>query len=217
MKLLLNKAHYPVTVLGPGTRAGIWTQGCTLACPGCISRDTWDADQRRTVEVSTVVDWLASLPDPLDGVTISGGEPFEQPDALGELLDGIATWRAGLPRPVDVLAYSGHTLGHLRRHFPELLRRCDAVITGRYVDRLNDRPPRWRGSSNQHLTALTELGRERYAHADDSDEEPAERMQVSVDGERLWMIGIPRRGDMDRLSQRLETAGVNMREASWRA
>ncbi|HSV19446.1 MAG TPA: 4Fe-4S cluster-binding domain-containing protein, partial [Casimicrobiaceae bacterium] len=40
----LNKAHWPVTVLGPGKRIGLWLQGCSIHCPGCVSQDTWSAD-----------------------------------------------------------------------------------------------------------------------------------------------------------------------------
>ena len=44
MLIAINKAHYPVTVLGPGQRIGIWFQGCRIHCPGCVSQDTWAAD-----------------------------------------------------------------------------------------------------------------------------------------------------------------------------
>ena len=81
----LAKLHHPVTALGPGVRAGIWFQGCTLACPGCLSRDTWEADESRRVPVSSVLEWLAGLPE-LDGVTISGGEPMCQLEFTRALL-----------------------------------------------------------------------------------------------------------------------------------
>ncbi|MET8179765.1 4Fe-4S single cluster domain-containing protein [Streptomyces sp. NPDC005336] len=214
--LLLNKAHYPVTSLGPGTRAGIWTQGCTIGCAGCVSKDTWVADPATSVDVDALIGWLASLPEPLDGVTVSGGEPFQQPKALAALLRGVDTWRAGQAPPVDILVYSGYSLSRLRREHPDILSSCDAVVTGRYVERLNRPGLRWRGSANQRVTALTELGRERYEGA----EEPAAgspSMQVSVEGNRIWFIGIPGRGDMDRLDDQLRTAGINTGEVSWRS
>ena len=49
MKIAINKAHFPVTVLGPGRRIGIWLQGCSIHCKGCVSQDTWAADPGRTV------------------------------------------------------------------------------------------------------------------------------------------------------------------------
>ncbi|GLZ09980.1 radical activating enzyme [Actinomadura sp. NBRC 104425] len=234
--LLLAKAHYPVTTLGPGVRAGIWTQGCTLHCPGCLSRDTWEADPGKAVPVTAVLGWLRSLPRPLDGVTVSGGEPFQQPEALAALLRGIRAWQDSSEHetiPVDILVYSGYVYSRLLRsaRTSEILGLCDAVITGPYVDRLNpggrhspDGSLLWRGSSNQRIVPLSPLGHERYgALADGSQQtgrDAAPRVQVSVDegpeGRRVFYIGIPRRGDMEHLTTRLERAGVRAGEVSWR-
>src|SRR5215218_593389 len=83
----LNKAHWPVTVLGPGRRIGLWMQGCSIHCPGCVSQDTWPADPATAITVDALVDWCRTTTgSALDGVTISGGEPFDQPDALLRLL-----------------------------------------------------------------------------------------------------------------------------------
>jgi anaerobic ribonucleoside-triphosphate reductase activating protein len=234
-ELLLAKAHFPVTTLGPGIRAGIWTQGCTLHCPGCLSRDTWDADPAKAVPVEAVLGWLASLPGPVHGVTISGGEPFQQPDALAELLRGIRTWREESARetiPLDILVYSGYVYSRLSRSAEtrEILELCDAVVAGPYVDRLNPggRHPQggsllWRGSANQRIVPLTPLGEERYgavAGDDKAKEDAGPRVQVSVDegpeGRRVYYIGIPRRGDMEHLTSTLERAGVRAGGVSWR-
>lgn len=232
--LLLAKAHYPVTTLGPGTRAGIWTQGCTLHCHGCLSRDTWDADPSKAVPVQAILGWLASLPGPVDGVTISGGEPLQQPAALAALLRGIRAWREARQREpigLDILLYSGYVYSRLSRtgETREILDMCDAVITGPYVDRLNPggRHPEggsllWKGSANQRLVPLSPLGRERYGAAADIGQtrEEGPRVQVSVDegpeGRRVYYIGIPRRGDMEHLTSRLERAGVCSGDVSWR-
>jgi anaerobic ribonucleoside-triphosphate reductase activating protein len=212
--LLLAKAHFPVTTLGPGRRAGIWTQGCTIHCPGCLSRDTWDADPRTAIPVATVLGWLRSL-DGVEGVTISGGEPFQQPEALRELLLGIRAWASS---QVDILVYSGYAASRLRRsaRTRELLELCDAVVAGPYIERLNreDRGLRWRGSSNQQIIAVSDLGRKRYGDAMGGEETP--HMQVSVEDNRIYYIGIPRRGDMERLTERLSLSGVHAGEVSWR-
>jgi anaerobic ribonucleoside-triphosphate reductase activating protein len=220
--LLLSKAHYPVTTLGPGTRAGIWTQGCTIGCAGCLSRDTWDADPRTETPVEAVLGWLASLSGPLDGITISGGEPFQQPAAVAELLRGIHDWRGDAQ--VDILIFSGYPYSRLTRATGsrEILDLCDAVVAGPYVDRRNDGSP-LRGSSNQRLVPLTDLGRERYEIGSGdvaASSEEGKRIQVSVndgpEGRRVYYIGIPRRGDMEQLNAALERAGVHAGEVSWR-
>jgi anaerobic ribonucleoside-triphosphate reductase activating protein len=209
----LNKAHYPVTTLGPGVRAGIWLQGCTIACPGCLARDTWPSDPRREVPLEVVLAWLAGLDGPVDGVTISGGEPFQQPEALAGLLDGVDGWRAGRsPRP-DILVYSGYPMARLRRDHPALVARCDAVVAGPYLERRNS-GARWRGSDNQEIVPLTPLGEARYRAADDPCGVPA--LQVTVEADRVWCIGIPRRGDLGRMEERLRTAGLVQFQASWR-
>jgi anaerobic ribonucleoside-triphosphate reductase activating protein len=212
--LLLAKAHHPVTSLGPGRRAGIWTQGCTLHCPGCLSRDTWAADPATAIPVAAVLGWLKSL-DQVDGVTISGGEPFQQPEALRELLLGIRAWASP---DVDVLVYSGYAMSRLRASVRsrEILQLCDAVVAGPYIERLNstDSGHRWRGSANQRIIAVSALGRKRYGDAECGETRP--HMQVSVEGDRIYYIGIPRRGDMERLTERLSLSGVHGGEVSWR-
>jgi anaerobic ribonucleoside-triphosphate reductase activating protein len=213
MRIRINRAHYPVTVLGPGRRAGLWVQGCGIGCDGCVARDTWADDPATEVEVDAVVDWCRSLPGPVDGVTISGGEPFDQPEALHELLVRLHEWRAG--RPIDLLCYSGRGLPVLRARFAAQLSLLDALIPGRFV--AAQAPGRkWRGSDNQELIPLTPLGHERYDAEVDSPAGPT-RMQIGTDGDRIYHIGVPAPGDLAALEAALARRGLAYREASWRS
>jgi anaerobic ribonucleoside-triphosphate reductase activating protein len=222
-RLMVNRAHYPVTTLGPGLRAGIWVQGCTIGCHGCASRDTWEADPSRLVDVEQLAGWLAALPR-LDGLTVTGGEPFQQPDAVRALLDAVRGQAAERRQVIDILVYSGYTYGALSRRggAAEVLARCDAAITGPYVDRLNPGGP-WRGSANQKLVILSQLGRERFGPAEDAAGDPTagdatageQRLQLSSDGQRLWLIGIPGHGDLGRLEHELASRGVTLEGHSW--
>jgi anaerobic ribonucleoside-triphosphate reductase activating protein len=186
-----------------------------------MSRDTWAADLRTEAPVEAVLGWLDSLSGPVDGITISGGEPFEQPTAVAELLRGVHAWRGDAP--VDILIFSGYTYSHLSRdtESQKILELCDAVVAGPYVDRRNDGSP-LRGSSNQRLVPLTDLGRERYEARPDVAASPEQDKHIQVgvndgpEGRRVYYIGIPRRGDMDQLSSALERAGVRAGEVSWR-
>ena len=70
---------------GPGVRAVVWVQGCTIGCPGCYSAPTHPHSANSLVEPSEVVEWILSIPD-IEGITVSGGEPFEQAGALVDII-----------------------------------------------------------------------------------------------------------------------------------
>ena len=215
MKIRLNKAHYPVTTLGFGHRLGLWVQGCSIGCGGCLSRDTWDAAGGWDAEVSDVVAWCDSRRGRgIDGITISGGEPFQQPKALTTLLESLDAWRRQLERPFDILCYSGFTLAGLERRHAGILSLVDVLIPEPYVAG-GEAPGQWRGSGNQPLVPLSQLGRARYGgEARFAEDRP--RIQVSVEDGAAWFIGIPRPGDLKRLEDRVRARGVVMEGVSWR-
>lgn len=215
--LELNKAHWPVTVLGPGRRIGLWVQGCTIGCRGCVSQDTWPRDATKAIPVSDLLAWCRRVAaDGPDGVTISGGEPFEQPRALAALLRGLRAWRRAAALDFDILCYSGYPLVRLQKKHAEILALLDAVIPEPYVD-AKPLTHVWRGSANQPLVPLSERGRERYAgHVDTTVEGAGKRMQVALEGGRVWMIGIPARGDMARVEALCAERGLALEQVSWR-
>lgn len=214
----LNKAHFPVTVLGPGRRIGLWMQGCSIGCPGCVSQDTWAADAGHRVPLAEVLAWCREVAQgqPLDGVTISGGEPFDQPEALAALLDGLHHWRTTAGLDFDVLCYSGHPLARLEREHGALLARLDALIPEPFVEK-QPMTHAWRGSANQPLVLLSERGRQRYAAHQDTPAEPgAKRMQVGLHGQRVWWVGLPARGDLAALERLCAERGLTFEQVSWR-
>jgi anaerobic ribonucleoside-triphosphate reductase activating protein len=217
MNILLNKAHFPVTVLGPGRRIGLWLQGCTIRCQGCVSQDTWPADPARAMPVLALIDWCKSISaNRLDGITISGGEPFDQPRALAALLAGLAAWRTAAKLDFDILGYSGYPLQTLEKRHGKLLARLDAVIPEPYRD---GRPlgGLWRGSDNQTLVPLSPRGEACYRHYVETPTADTEkRMQIAVENGKLWFIGIPQRGDMAALEMLCRSRGLELKAVSWR-
>jgi anaerobic ribonucleoside-triphosphate reductase activating protein len=211
----LNKAHWPVTVLGPGRRSGVWVQGCSIRCKGCVSQDTWPSDASKEIAVRDLLAWCKRTTEGnLDGVTISGGEPFDQAAGLKALLDGLHRWRRDAALDFDILCYSGYPLKTLQAKHRDVLDRLDAIVPEPYADAL----PLglvWRGSSNQPLVPLSARGRARYADFVAADA-AGKRMQVAVEGGRVWMIGIPDRGDMAKLEALCESRGLALAEVSWR-
>jgi len=208
--------HYPVTVLGRGRRIGIWMQGCDIGCPGCISRDTWDAGAGEMHEIDTVLAWCRQIAgEGCDGVTLSGGEPFQQSDALMALLAGLHAWRDEMERPFDILCYSGYPLRQLERRNPQVLSMLDAIITEPFV-RAKAPGKLWRGSTNQRLIPLSPLGQSRYAACIDSEPDGRE-IQFSLSDDTVWFIGIPAPGDFERMEQAVLSQGVVLEKSSWRA
>lgn len=209
MDVRIARIHYPITVLGPGRRVGIWFQGCTIGCQGCMSKDTWDPSSGHPMDIDDVCDIVmaARSDEGLDGVTISGGEPFQQPDALRSLCSEL---RCRWP-DANILAYSGYRLSRLHRMHPDILQLLDAIVAEPFVA---DRPTeaRWRGSANQELTLLSGQARVQYPAASDR---PGSRLQVTVDEEGVWVAGIPRRGDLERMRGALLERGLDLQDVSW--
>jgi anaerobic ribonucleoside-triphosphate reductase activating protein len=105
----------------------VWFQGCTIGCPGCFNPETHDASGGSARDSGTLAAELLALPG-VDGVSFSGGEPFQQPDALADL--------AGRLRPagLSLLVFSGYTRAAIERmaRGPEILGLVDVLIAGPY-------------------------------------------------------------------------------------
>lgn len=195
----ISRLHFPVRSLGPGERIGIWVQGCSIRCPGCISLDTWATGRGlTTVEavLAAIDPWLPSA----TGFTISGGEPFDQPNALMALLCGLREKHAG-----DILIYSGHAFEELP--IDQFYGLIDALISDPLrLDRSQELP--LRGSDNQRLHFLTELGREKFSYAvAPTGAEHVLDVMFDDDNGDVFLAGIPRRGDLVRLQRILEQSG----------
>lgn len=138
------------TVLGPGTRYVIWTQGCPFHCDGCITPQSQPISEEKQVCVYDLANDILSRPQ-IDGITISGGEPFLQAATLADLFDIVLNRRPEM----NVISYTGYVIENLI--WPEAKRfiaKLDLLIDGPYVKTLNDNKG-VRGSSNQRFHFLT--------------------------------------------------------------
>lgn len=133
---------------GPGIRFVIFTQGCPHHCPGCHNPQTHDFAGGQEVKISRLLADVQA--DPLiGGVTLSGGEPFCQPKPLAELARVL---RLG---GKHIMTYTGYTWEQLlEMDDPDvlaLLRQCDVLVDGPFVQEQRDLSLRFRGSRNQRL------------------------------------------------------------------
>ncbi|WP_454696540.1 4Fe-4S cluster-binding domain-containing protein [Achromobacter aegrifaciens] len=207
MNIRISRLHFPVTTLGPGRRIGIWFQGCSIRCPGCISMDTW-AEAGGETTVDAVLAQLAAWLPQADGFTVSGGEPFDQPEALLALLRGLRGLSAG-----DILVYSGHAAERLVDTLADADGLIDALISDPF-DLAAPQTQALRGSDNQRLHCLTPLGRQRFAALPAG----AKALDVMFDDDgSVWLAGIPSRGDFQRLRELLTGQGHHVRTSAAKA
>ncbi len=199
MHLYVDSVIPSVVGLGPGERIGLWVQGCSLGCPGCMSPGL----QRRTAAGRRAVDGLVgelmALAPGHVGITVSGGEPFEQPEPLGRLLAELRRHT-----DVDVLLYSGYSRREIAagsRNMRELLRQADMLIDGRFREELPTNRL-WRGSANQRMYLLSEWA-QRYRDCTDATYTGARPLQVMPTDSGMHIIGIPERGFMQQLEENL--------------
>ena len=141
---------YPVTVLGPGKRLGVWLSGCSKRCPGCMSPELQERRQSDDVALDALMDVIAGQNRQIDGVTVSGGEPFEQ----AEELCGLLAFLHGQVSQ-DILVYTGWTFDEVKAdpQAQKCLPYIATLIDGEYVESLNDGVG-LRGSSNQTVHRL---------------------------------------------------------------
>lgn len=146
---------YPVTALGPGSRAVLWVSGCGRGCPGCISPEMQDPAAGRPIIAERLATRLLKLDEHLHGITISGGEPFDQAAALSAMLKTVQSERPHW----SVIIYTGYEIEEIRRDACRvaLLEHADLVIDGAYM---RDVPAMHglAGSGNQRFHYLTPLG-----------------------------------------------------------
>jgi anaerobic ribonucleoside-triphosphate reductase activating protein len=138
---------------GPGSRFAVWVQGCAIRCPGCCNPDMLDHLGGSLVEAEHLLARLDRVRGRVEGITLLGGEPFEQAEFLVPLARGARA------RGLTVVAFTGHLLEDLQLDRPPgsraLLAEVDLLVDGPYREHLPETLRRWAGSANQRFHFLT--------------------------------------------------------------
>ena len=158
---------------GPGVRAVVWVQGCSLRCPGCFNPETHSHAPRELVAVTALAERLLADVAHLEGVSISGGEPLEQAEALLALLRRL---RAG-SSPEACFSSVG-TPWPRSKPIPWGRRSCltDVLVAGRH-DPGQHLGHGLRGSANQRVHLLSD----RY-RPEEVDDTPVAEVILGTDG-----------------------------------
>ena len=135
---------------GPGLRFTLFTQGCDVHCKGCHNPQTWSLDGGRVETTDSIFNEIKSNPLTM-GITLSGGEPFLQAEALIELVTRIRE-----ETKLNVWAYSGHRFedieaGNSGEAARTLLHMVDVLVDGPFIEAEKSLTLKWRGSKNQRV------------------------------------------------------------------
>lgn len=197
----ISRIHFPVTTLGPGRRLGIWFQGCSLRCEGCISVDTW-ATAKTLIPIEQLMMKLSSYLPLIDGITISGGEPFDQFEALLAIVVQLRE-----RTKVDILVYTGYGVEDITDQLQQIKPYIDVLISDPF-QRQSSQTLRLRGSDNQRLHCFTSQAVEKFAYYQQTVTTKDKVLDVMFDAEGVvWFAGIPRRDDFVKLQTLLKQQG----------
>lgn len=150
VRLALPSIQSDSIVDGEGIRSVIWFQGCSHDCPGCHNPETHDFQAGTEVSIAEVKKMIDAL-EYQDGVTISGGDPMMQIEALEEIAAYIQE------RGMNVWCYTGYTFEELMRlaeknsHYLNALKHIDVLVDGKFVLNLKSFDAQFRGSTNQRI------------------------------------------------------------------
>ena len=195
--ILVRFIHCPVETLGPGRRVGVWLQGCSIRCEGCISPENQPFDDAYSMPIGKAAEQILSYAYECDGVTISGGEPFDQAEELLALL-------LKLKQIPDILVYTGYAKEKILREHPGITEHIAALTDGEFKLGLHTEAA-WKGSENQTLTVF----KREFASIYESwmAERKGKLQLVRINGE-LRLIGIPRQDDLPKLLAKIRETGV---------
>ncbi len=149
-KIKLSGIEPESIVDGPGFRYVIFTQGCKHNCKGCHNPETHDPEGGYWEDTDNLLLEIKKNPL-LKGITLSGGEPFDQAEVLVDFVSEVK--KLGY----DVFAYTGYTFeqltegGKSRPAWEELLKLCDILVDGKFEIEKRSLELLFRGSSNQRL------------------------------------------------------------------
>ena len=140
---------------GPGLRAVLWTQGCSHKCKGCQNPQTWDFNGGGLVPIKAVLDAIDEL-EYHTGLTLSGGDPMYQPDAILKII------KHARKKGLDIWLYTGFTyeevikMSKKNKVYTDILKNTDVLVDGRFVLEERDLSLLFRGSRNQRLIDVQE-------------------------------------------------------------
>jgi anaerobic ribonucleoside-triphosphate reductase activating protein len=183
--VLINLIYAPVLTLGPGIRIGVWFQGCSIRCKGCISKHTWEFDKKYKKTIAQVIDQINYYSEIYNtkSITISGGEPFDQSTSLYTLLKKLKELKFN-----DILLYSGYKFNYLQKNYGDILKYIDVLIDGPFIESKKTNKI-YKGSNNQRMYILNKSLSQIYQEY--KKQLKNKKLQLITKDNETYLIGIP--------------------------
>lgn len=141
------------SVEGPYVRFVIWMQGCSIRCQGCANKHMWDFNGGQEVSVTEMYEIIRCQKD-IEGITLVGGEPFDQANSLAALAYEVK--KIGL----GIVTFTGYHYEYLlengSQYNQSLIEYTDLLIDGPYQKDKKTMNLPWVGSQNQRYIHLSE-------------------------------------------------------------
>lgn len=183
-KELINIAdiYQETRTLGPGLRYVIWVRGCHKNCTNCISKD-WQQNDNNYISYETLLEEILAKKDKLEGITLSGGEPFLQAYPLSLLFKKIKALTN-----LSIIVYTGYRIEELYAKddidIINMINESDIIIDGEYIEELNnDRGII--GSQNQRFNFITD----RYKNDEQQFRNCKREVEININ--KSLLIGVP--------------------------
>ena len=177
----MNIHGYTISrVNGPGLRFVLWTQGCSKGCKNCFNPLTWSNEKNKIFTNDNLLELIKNFED-IDGITITGGDPFEQEYELLELLFSLRSFNF----KKGIIVYTGFTIDEINEN--PIRRKCldylDILIDGRYVEE-NKISSGLKGSSNQNVFYFSDKVKEEEINID-------QEIEIGFSEDTVFLTGFP--------------------------
>lgn len=188
---------------GPGLRFTIWVQGCSIRCEGCANIHMWEHGYGHLVDVNSLTEMIRETGG-IEGVTVVGGEPFDQAEPLALLAKEVQRFGLG------VIVFTGNIYEELlsngSTHDHALLEYTDMLIDGPFQKEFVTYDLPWVGSGNQRYIHLSN----RYSQFDLC--EISNHLEIRFDAEKMKITinGMDNLDQLEKVFDRLRMKGVSL-------
>ena len=195
--MYVARVLYPVEVLGPGKRVGIWFCGCPRRCKGCSNPELWEFQDRYYTSPQLVHELIMQIAKdhPIGGCTMTGGDAMHQANDWQELIELLRAISE------DILVYTGYSLDEISA---DQLNGIAVLIDGEYIESRNNNCI-LRGSDNQLVHILDDRFREIY---NDYLSSAANQIQNFMTSDGVISVGIHKPNFLTDLNNGMIKKGV---------